>query len=377
MGLPKEAPGPLHKLLALNPPRLSRASVKNCWSTPIVPVSKSNGTIRLCSDKEVPINIALRNHSCPTLAVNNLLSNLSGGQVFAKIGMTQAYLQLPVDNALAEVQMVIPRREAFKIKRLQFEQIMNGAFNSVSGVTPYFKGILIKAAIFQELECRLKQSPEDQSIWYSPISSKARSNLQGTSTSGSIGIRSFVRDKAATAEQFHRCLDKMAKWKWAKGHEESYQTLKKLHSSDSVLTPFNNSLSITLTCDPSPCGMRAVLNQRKSNGKEAAVAFQSLYKSRSESSHAEALSRPSQYSLSVEVPGVPEAFFLEELAAPPLIAIGICRMTLCDPLLHGKGGWLNLTKPFDQANKKNELLVHENSFGETKLPFHDKGISKS
>ncbi|CDW60275.1 Reverse transcriptase family protein [Trichuris trichiura] len=115
------------------------------WSTLIVPVINSNGAIRLCGDYK---------------------SNLAGGQVFAKIDMAQAYLQLIVGNSSAEAQMSITHHGAFKIKRLQFgvsialrifQQVMDEALNSVPGVTPYFDEISIRAAPSQQLACRPKQ----------------------------------------------------------------------------------------------------------------------------------------------------------------------------------------------------------------------------
>ncbi|KFD65041.1 hypothetical protein M514_22758 [Trichuris suis] len=55
------------------------------WSTPVVPVIKPTGAIRLCGDYKITINTALQDHLYPVPSVTHLLSNLSGGGYYAKI----------------------------------------------------------------------------------------------------------------------------------------------------------------------------------------------------------------------------------------------------------------------------------------------------
>uniref|UniRef100_A0A5S6Q817 Reverse transcriptase domain-containing protein n=1 Tax=Trichuris muris TaxID=70415 RepID=A0A5S6Q817_TRIMR len=291
------------------------------WSTPIVPVIKSTGAIRLCGDYKVTINTALQDHPYPIPAVNNLLSDLSGGRVFAKIDMAQAYLQLPVDDATAEAQTIITHRGAFKVKRLQFgvsvapgifQQIMDEALIHIPGVTPYFDDVLIRATTLHELTDRFKQVL--QTFKKLGLRAKKEKCLFGAKSVDFLGYRidasgihpsvlkieaihrtpapqnqkelqaflgllnfynSFLKDKATVAEPLHRLLDKTAKWEWTNEHEESFQSVKKLLTSDSVLVPFDNSLPTTLVCDASPYGVGAVLSQTKPNGQEVTVAFAS------------------------------------------------------------------------------------------------------
>lgn len=66
------------------------------WATPIVPVLKENGDIRICGDFSVTVNPALivDEHPLPTL--EKLFTSMAGGTIFFKIDLKQAYLQLPV-----------------------------------------------------------------------------------------------------------------------------------------------------------------------------------------------------------------------------------------------------------------------------------------
>ena len=67
------------------------------WAAPIVPVLKSNGTVRICGDFKVTVNQVSRLDHYPIPHVEDLLSKLSGGQYFTKLDMSQAYQQLKLD----------------------------------------------------------------------------------------------------------------------------------------------------------------------------------------------------------------------------------------------------------------------------------------
>ncbi|KAG8174022.1 hypothetical protein JTE90_008260 [Oedothorax gibbosus] len=86
---------------------------------------------------------------------------------------------------------------------------------------------------------------------------------------------SFLPNKASIAEPLHRLLDGDAPWNWSSDHTKAFNSLKQLISSESVLSPFDDSLPIVLTCDASPYGVCAVLAHVLPDGREAPVAFHS------------------------------------------------------------------------------------------------------
>ncbi|KAG8175139.1 hypothetical protein JTE90_021690 [Oedothorax gibbosus] len=57
---------------------------------------------------------------------------------------------------------------------------------------------------------------------------------------------SFLPNKASIAEPLHRLLDNDAPWNWSSDHTKAFNSLKQLISSESVLTPFDDSLPIVL-----------------------------------------------------------------------------------------------------------------------------------
>ena len=64
------------------------------WATPIVPVPKQDGSIRICGDCKGTINPALQAEQYPLPRIEDIFANLAGGKKFSKIDLRQAYHQL-------------------------------------------------------------------------------------------------------------------------------------------------------------------------------------------------------------------------------------------------------------------------------------------
>ena len=61
------------------------------WAAPIVPVTKGDGTIRICGDYKVTVNPYLDINRYPLPKPNDLFASLAGGQRFTKLDLSQAY----------------------------------------------------------------------------------------------------------------------------------------------------------------------------------------------------------------------------------------------------------------------------------------------
>ena len=68
------------------------------WAAPIVPVVKSDGSVRICGDYRMTVNQAFRIDSNPLPKVDELFATLAGGKTFSKLGLQHAYLQLPLET---------------------------------------------------------------------------------------------------------------------------------------------------------------------------------------------------------------------------------------------------------------------------------------
>ena len=68
------------------------------WAASIVPVPKKDGRYRICGDYKVTINQSLEVDKYPLPKPEDLFTTLGGGKVFSKLDLSQAYLQLQLDE---------------------------------------------------------------------------------------------------------------------------------------------------------------------------------------------------------------------------------------------------------------------------------------
>ena len=61
------------------------------WAAPIVPVVKSDGSIRICGDYKVTVNAVAKLETYPLPKVADSFAALSGGVLFSKLDLSNAY----------------------------------------------------------------------------------------------------------------------------------------------------------------------------------------------------------------------------------------------------------------------------------------------
>ena len=76
------------------------------WAAPIVAVPKKDGSFRICGDFKVTINQALAIDQYPLPKPEELFATLTGGKVFTKLDLSQAYLQLQLDEESATYDVI-------------------------------------------------------------------------------------------------------------------------------------------------------------------------------------------------------------------------------------------------------------------------------
>ncbi len=90
------------------------------WAAPIVPVLKKNGKVRLCGDYKLTINQASPVETYPLPRIDELFSNLSGGQYFSKLDLANAYFQLPLNQESKQYVTINTHKGLFQYNRLPF-----------------------------------------------------------------------------------------------------------------------------------------------------------------------------------------------------------------------------------------------------------------
>ncbi|CAK1590402.1 unnamed protein product [Parnassius mnemosyne] len=291
------------------------------YASPIVPVLKNNGSVRLCADYSVTINKQLLIEQYPLPTVHELFSRLYGGQQFSKIDLSMAYNQFLLDEESQPVTCINTHRGLFNYTRLVFglssapsifQRAMETTLSGLDGVLCLLDDILVTDQtpgghlkklniVLQRLQdagltvqkdkCDffknevkylgyiitkngLQKDPEKvKAIADAPIPSDVNT-LQ--SFLGLVNYyRNFVAGASCILSPLYDLLKKGVKWNWSTSHQQAFDKIKKCLTSDQVLTHFNSNAKIVLIVDAFPCGLGAILSQIDNEGLERPVAFAS------------------------------------------------------------------------------------------------------
>ena len=90
------------------------------WAAPIVTVPKKDGRFHLCGDYKVTINQALIIDQYPLPKPEDLFATLANGTRFSKLDLSQAYLQLQLDDASMSYVTVNTHQGLYQYTRLPF-----------------------------------------------------------------------------------------------------------------------------------------------------------------------------------------------------------------------------------------------------------------
>ena len=109
------------------------------WAAPIVVVRKQNGTVRLCADFSTGLNASLEDNHHPLPVAEDIFATLNGGKFFAKLDLSDAYLQVEVEPESREFLTISTHRGLYQFTRLPF-------------------GVKTAEAIFQSIMNNLKET---------------------------------------------------------------------------------------------------------------------------------------------------------------------------------------------------------------------------
>ncbi|XP_054259754.1 uncharacterized protein K02A2.6-like [Macrosteles quadrilineatus] len=76
------------------------------WGTPIVPVTKPNGSVRLCADYKVTANKLILDEKYPIPRIEDIFTHMNKGKFFCTLDISNAYLHLPMDEESREIQTI-------------------------------------------------------------------------------------------------------------------------------------------------------------------------------------------------------------------------------------------------------------------------------
>ncbi|XP_014204907.1 uncharacterized protein K02A2.6-like [Copidosoma floridanum] len=136
------------------------------WATPLVPVLKANGDIRLCGDFKVTVNPCLEIDRHPIPRLSDLSTKLAGGKIFSKLDMNQAYQQVLVDNESKQLLVLSTHKGLYACNRLMyrvasapglFQREIETLLHDIKGVVSYFNDIFISGPTKTEHDKSLRE----------------------------------------------------------------------------------------------------------------------------------------------------------------------------------------------------------------------------
>lgn len=291
------------------------------WAAPIVVVPKPDGKVRICGDFKVTINPQLCIEQYPLPRTEELFQKLQNGKHFTKIDLSDAYLQIELDEEAKKLAVINTQHGLFQYQRLAFgiasapaifqryiEQLIGGLDNCAcflddiivtgSNDEEHLKTLEQLLKRFQDtgLRCNKKKcdffKPEVEYLG-NIISSEgirpSETNLEAikqlpepknlnqlTSFLGKINYyNKFIPNFSELAGPLNALRRKNIPFVWTKIHKDSFTKLKDAIVKATRLVHFDPNLPIILASDASSYGIGAVLSHRYPDGSEKPIAFAS------------------------------------------------------------------------------------------------------
>lgn len=303
------------------------------WAAPLVPVIKPSGELRLCGDYKLTINKAINMDTYPLPLIDELFACLSGGVSFSKLDLSQAYHQLPLADASQKFTTINTPNGLYQYLRLPygintavgiFQRNMENILKGLQGVCVYLDDILVTGrtseehtanlhAVLQRLHANgitLKREkcqfflPEVEYLGFvvskdglKPTEAKVKAIKEADAPKCLSELRSFIGLVNYYSRFLPNLADKMAplycllkktqKWKWTDRQQSAFEKIKQELSDEVLLAHYNADDELILTCDASPFGIGAVLQQRTHDGSVRPIAFVSRTLSQPEKNYAQ------------------------------------------------------------------------------------------
>ena len=97
----------------------------------------------------------------------------------------------------------------------------------------------------------------------------------------------FLPDLATMLTPLYVLLQQNRKWSWGESQQRAFEQAKKIFSDSPLLTHFDPTKAVILTCDASPYSVGAVLSHKLSDGTEQPISFASRTLSVAERNYAQ------------------------------------------------------------------------------------------
>lgn len=128
------------------------------WATPLVPIIKSDGKLRLCGDYKSTVNSQLKEEFYSLPRIEEMFSKLHNGQRFTKLDLCQAYNQFLLDDEAKKLLVWSTHKGLFTMNRMpfgitpasgKFQRYLEQLFMGIDNVIIYLDDILVTGSNHQ------------------------------------------------------------------------------------------------------------------------------------------------------------------------------------------------------------------------------------
>jgi len=281
------------------------------WASPTVNVMKSDGSVRICGDFSATVNKYLDPVHTPLPTIDEVIARVGTATVFSKIDLVNAFLQLPLNEESKVYTTINTLDGLYRYNYLPFgltaspgifQAFMNKLLNNIESVIVYQDDLLIMSPNREEHRNTLgkvlnilrkagiklnvsKSSFFTDEVQYlghvfssegvHPNPEKVRAVHDAPSPENLKQLQAFlglcnyysrfIPGFSDVLSPLYYLLGKNVKFKWGPSQEESFQSVKKLLTSNKFLKMFNPKLETMLETDSSGYGIAAVLMQKHNN----------------------------------------------------------------------------------------------------------------
>ncbi|GFR31198.1 hypothetical protein TNCT_332651 [Trichonephila clavata] len=276
------------------------------WATPIVPVVKTDGSIRLCADYSVTLNPNLIVPQHPLPRLEEIFASLNGGKQFTKLDFKHAYLQMKVHPESQKLMTINTHKGLYVCKRLMYglngapaiwQLYVDGLFQGMDGVKVFMDDARITGSdesshltalgeFFKK--CRehgLKLNLNKSNFFQNEINFLGHridsKGLHKTNEKISAVVNApvpknvhevksflglvnfygkFCENLATIANPLNNLTKKNVRFLWSKDCQVAFEQIKKEICSPKVLVHYDPSLPLTLASDASPVSIGCVLS---------------------------------------------------------------------------------------------------------------------
>ncbi|XP_054259311.1 uncharacterized protein K02A2.6-like [Macrosteles quadrilineatus] len=290
------------------------------YGSPIVPVPKKDGSIRICGDFR-HVNAQLEIDRYPIPRVEDLFTELQKGEFFSKIDLSQAYMQLRLDESSQKLCTISTHKGLFAYKRLPygiasavgiFQRVIEQALQGLQGVKCFLDDIIVSGpndevhlSRLREVCSRLKAvgftvkqdkckffaskfeflgfTIDKHGLHTSQAKIKAivdapvpRNVTEVKSFVGLVNYYSkFVPNIAGVLRRLYDLLKKDVEFCFGDECMKSFKKVKELLCTAPVLAHYDPQAPVILTVDASNYGLGCILSIIDKDGTEKPVSFAS------------------------------------------------------------------------------------------------------